>query len=160
MAFSSGDVLESRSDEEPSESLPWNIIALMRPVQQQWLWPRFSLFFSWWLSPLRSLMLCMCSRLLVYLWHNISRLCGDVAYGCSRQHDVSLLFYFWVICLISLLVIENLRLMLLIWPFCIKGIHMEAILNKTPECTAVWALYEWHNHWTDAWNVSYPCWDL
>lgn len=45
MAISSGDALESRSDEEPSQSLPWNIIALMRPVQQQWLWPRFSLFF-------------------------------------------------------------------------------------------------------------------
>lgn len=81
-------------------------------------------FFPWWSSPLSSLLLCMCSRLLDYLWHNISRLCDDAAYGCSRQHGVSPLSCVWVICLISLAVIENWRLMLLIWPFCIKGIHI------------------------------------
>lgn len=67
MAFSSADALESRSG-EPFGNLPWNIIALMRPVQQQRLWPRFSLFFFMifffflWFSLLRFLMLCRCFR--------------------------------------------------------------------------------------------------
>lgn len=119
MAISSGDALESRSDEEPSQSLPWNIIALMRPVQQQWLWPRFSLFF------LKILMLfpsevpdVMHVFLLAALFMTqYILLCNEAAYGSSRQQDVRPLSYFWVICLISSPAIENLRWMMLIWSF-------------------------------------------
>lgn len=157
MTFSSGDVLESRGDEEPSESLPWNIIALMRPVQQRWLWPRFSLFFPLMVFP-SELFAVMHVFLLAGLF--MTQYISTLWWCCSRQHGVSPLSCVWVICLISLAVIENWRLMLLIWPFCIKGIHIQIILNKTPESSAVWALHGWRNRWTDAWNVSYPCWDL
>lgn len=149
MAISSGDALESRSDEEPSESLPWNIIALMRPVQQQGLWPRFSLFFKnldgfplWCFWCYARVPSCCFIYDTIYLL-----LCGEAAYGCSWQRHASPPSYSWVIFLISLPAIENLRWMLVIWSFrgddfqlnssmhcCVSVSRMMSSLDRCVEC--------------------------
>lgn len=151
MAISSGDALESRSDEEPSESLPWNIIALMRPVQQQGLWPRFRFFFK------KILMVFPSEVFDVMHVFPLAALFMTqyISYFAVRQRMAAPGNVMWVHHLIPELFSWYRCLPLRIWDGCwSSGLFEEMISNWTQVCIAAWAFQEWCHHWTDVWNVS------